>query len=80
MSHHWIDNPDFGADPDDAEGPTDVTHLCKHCDAVGDHCPTCEGLGDHDCDPDPEDGSIDWEFCPTCHGEGVIARKAVNHV
>jgi hypothetical protein len=58
--HHWLDNPDFGADPEwlaeyeDAGNP-EHSHVCKHCDAYGDECEYCEGEG-----------------CEECDGEGVV--------
>jgi len=69
-SHHWIDNPSFGDCEDDGDmGPS---HLCKHCDAVGDQCELCGGDGI----PFDEEGeqTTGHECCQDCNGEGVIAR------
>jgi hypothetical protein len=33
--HHWLDNPDLGNDPGEADYPTGVEYICKHCPAVG---------------------------------------------
>lgn len=63
--HHWIDNEDI----DDADDPT---HACKHCDAVGDECETCDGEGGRT----SEDGYA-LGLCPRCHGHGVSVRLAL---
>jgi len=55
--HHWIDNTDF-------EDEGDATHVCKHCQVLGDECEECCGLGE--------------ATCPDCKGEGVLLRKASN--
>jgi hypothetical protein len=63
-SHHWLDNPDFGNDPADAEYPTGNQYICKHCDAVGDECKICDGSG--------ECAGLD---CRTCKSEGIMVAK-----
>ena len=63
--HHWMDNGDFGNDPDDSEYPTGNEYICKHCDAVGDECPECDGTGEGEDAVSP--------MCPKCNGEGVVA-------
>ena len=44
-----MDNSNFGNDPANPDGEQDynveATHACKHCDALGMECPTCEGTG-----------------------------------
>jgi len=64
-SHHWMPNPDFGNDPDEAEGPVDVDYICKHCDATASECRHCFGDG-------YEPGIDDAQPCSVCDGEGVI--------
>lgn len=59
--HHWIDNADVDLD--------DATHACKHCDAVGDECETCDGEGGRT----SEDGHA-LGLCPRCKGHGVVER------
>jgi hypothetical protein len=49
MSHHWMDNPDFGSEGQDAEHP-EATHICKHCEVVGVECEWCDGEGCYLCD------------------------------
>lgn len=66
MSHHWIENTSFG-DDEEIEENNSTTHLCKHCDAMGDECDLCYGEG---LDPD----SMDDVVCPECNGEGVILK------
>lgn len=70
MTHHWMENPDFGNDPSDAEHPVNVTHLCKHCDATGSECERCEGQG-------MVTRGDEREACPDCGSEGVIAGAMV---
>ena len=36
--HHWMDNSE-------CMGPEDPMYCCKHCDAFGDECETCDGEG-----------------------------------
>ena len=72
-----MEDDDPAAELPDAIGPEFV---CKHCDAVGEECPACEGLGttpDFD-DPAGLDGLSLEDECPTCEGWGVIevARPA----
>jgi len=45
MTHHWMDN-------EDCSGPDDPSHVCKHCDAVGDFCDECDGAGCAHCNGD----------------------------
>lgn len=55
---------------------TSVTHLCKHCDALGNECEACGGDG---CASetaaelmiDPVHGMAPAP-CSTCNGEGVV--------
>jgi hypothetical protein len=52
-SHHWLDNSDFGVDEDPdfpPENRIDATHVCKHCNAVGNECESCDGEGCPKCD------------------------------
>lgn len=65
-THHWLDNGDFGNDPNESEGPTGNSHICKHCDVVGHECPDCDGRGEI------EDEYAVGQICPTCDSEGVI--------
>lgn len=68
MSHHWLDNPDFGNDEDpDAESP-DAEYACKHCDATGDECSGCGSFGE------VTDRTDRWITCKCCDGEGVIEK------
>jgi DnaJ-class molecular chaperone len=69
-THHWLDNDDFGNAEDDAEGPTGNSHVCKHCDVVGDECEECGGSGEQI----DEGGGFNFA-CPTCVGEGVVPAK-----
>jgi hypothetical protein len=68
-THHWLENGDFGNDEADAEGPTGNSHICKHCDAVGDECDECEGSGEI------EDENAVGQTCQKCDGEGVVLAK-----
>lgn len=63
-AHHWLDNGDFENSKDNANKPTGNSHVCKHCDAVGDECEDCDGIGDS--------GGI---VCKQCNGEGVVVAK-----
>jgi DnaJ-class molecular chaperone len=63
--HHWMHNPDFGNDEPEAENP-DADFICKHCEALGDECESCNGLGENFTATGP---------CETCDGDGVIERK-----
>lgn len=61
MSHHWLPNPDYCND----EAPEELQYagwICKHCNAVGDDCGSCYGIGITE----------DEEDCHDCEGEGVI--------
>ncbi len=60
QTHHWIDNADFGNDPNEAETDPRATHCCKHCPEVGFECRACNG------------GHCLGEVCIVCKGEGVI--------
>lgn len=70
--HHWLENPDFGNDPDDAEYPVNVTHICKHCDATGSECEACDGTGEYETE---DCVGVD---CPDCGANGVIAGATVD--
>jgi len=68
MSHHWIDNPDFGND----EAPEESRKwpvVCKHCETFGDECWECHGTGT-EYESSLHDDEV--EECPTCGGEGYI--------
>jgi DnaJ-class molecular chaperone len=67
MSHHWIENTDFG-DPGERIENNSTTHVCKHCDAMGDVCYECDGEGETE----------DSEPCPECDGEGVVFVAGVS--
>lgn len=77
-SHHWLDNPDFGCDPNDEEGieNTEASHVCKHCDALGMECEACDGSGQtaDGTGQSSSEGGEDFRvvLCPACKGEGVI--------
>jgi hypothetical protein len=73
-SHHWIDNPDFGNDPAEAEDDVTASHVCKHCPAVGDECDECDGEGRGEFAGYDEDGDAEFDNCEVCDGEGVVAR------
>jgi DnaJ-class molecular chaperone len=64
--HHWLENGDFGNDPDDSGDPTGNEYICKHCPAVGDECPDCYGEGE------VEDDYSVGQTCARCGGEGII--------
>lgn len=69
MSHHWVENTAFGDDEERIENNS-TTHLCKHCDAMGNECDECGGCGgDGEVDADGE-----WNTfpCAECGGEGVV--------
>jgi hypothetical protein len=68
MSHHWVENTSF-ADDDEIEENNSTTHLCKHCDAMGQECLVCFGDG-YDA-TEPEDAEHPAP-CPHCGGEGVL--------
>ncbi len=79
-SHHWLNNPDLGNDPADSDERTDVTHVCKHCPAVGNECELCGGTGEGDEEPGAwADGDCDYPECPECHGEGVVPASKEAH-
>lgn len=69
-SHHWLNNGDFGNDEAEAEEPTGNSHVCKHCDAVGNECQECDGTGE----VMDDEGCVGFE-CKACNGEGVIVSK-----
>ena len=69
-SHHWLDNPDGGNDPAESEHDPERTHICKHCDAVGDECDECGGSGRGEC------VGRDYENCCVCDGEGVVVVES----
>ena len=75
-THHWLENPDAGNDPAESEHDPERTHVCKHCDAVGDECDECGGSGRGECVGRDEDGSCDYENCCVCDGEGVIVVES----
>jgi hypothetical protein len=68
--HHWLDNGDFGSDPEDAEDPTGNLYVCKHCDAVGDDCAACEGSGEL-----MDEEACNITECPACAGVGIVESK-----
>ncbi len=55
-NHHWIDGD-----------MVESTHVCKHCDAIGDQCEACDGGGE---------GDGGNGLCVACAGYGVILRAA----
>lgn len=68
MSHHWMENTSFG-DDDEIKENNSTTHLCKHCDAMGDECEECFGDGYDPLAPEDEE---DPAPCQNCNGEGVL--------
>ena len=70
--HHWLESV-YGDEPIDEFSPS---HICKHCDAVGDQCETCEGDGDVPViGLDDDGGFVDREArCPSCKGYSVVER------
>lgn len=58
--HHWIDNSE-------CYGPEDPQFCCKHCDALGDECETCDGEGGRYVETAER-----TVLCPPCKGYGVI--------
>lgn len=54
-NHHWLDNSE-------CYGPDDPSHVCKHCDALGDECDGCGGSGE----------DFETALCAECGGYGVI--------
>jgi DnaJ-class molecular chaperone len=83
-------NPDFGngepPDPewDESEAPQnpDYAYTCKHCDALGGECYTCDGEGEivesvNCLAPDGREFPDEVESeCPTCQGHGVLIGLA----
>jgi DnaJ-class molecular chaperone len=45
---------------------------CKHCDATGNGCEACQGLGFDPNEDFGDDPLKPFKDCPACHGEGVI--------
>jgi hypothetical protein len=70
QDHHWLDNQDFGNDPDEAEDPTGNQYVCKHCEAVGNECNECEGEGEI-----MDDEACHGSECPVCDGRGIVRSK-----
>lgn len=74
MDHHWLPNPNFALDETsqfyEPGEPTECTHICKHCDAQGEYCEACDGLGT----PSGEAAGL---ICGACNGEGVIPISTV---
>lgn len=80
--HHWLDNDDFGNDPDEAEDPVDVTHVCKHCPALGMECEACDGSGSAlglDAAMEAIGRGENPPDCSVCGGEGVIEITSRTH-
>lgn len=84
QSHHWLDNPDcmrydsetgLALNDDGEVVNVFATHVCKHCPALGDECPACQGAGliEHGTgQPNSEGGELTVDItCPDCNGEGV---------
>ena len=65
MTHHWIYNSGFGSESEEIENNA-TTHVCKHCDAVGNVCRECDGDGYS------RESSLGDNPCAECGGEGVI--------
>jgi hypothetical protein len=65
MSHHWVYNGSFGDESEEAENNA-VTHICKHCEVVGNECGECDGDGYS------RKASLGDEPCAGCDGEGVV--------
>lgn len=74
--HHWLDNPHFGdavetLDDDTSPSALMHTHVCKHCDVLGDECVDCDGDGCCSCDGE---GVVEVKVTyPTT--EGTIPRS-----
>lgn len=71
MSHHWMDNTDFG-DEDERIENNSTTHVCKHCEAMGDECGECNGEGEVDTGGQTPWGEWISVPCPECGGEGIV--------
>ena len=70
-SHHWIYNSVFGNESEERENNA-VTHVCKHCNAVGIECEECNGEGVVDSGGVQPWGEWINVPCPECNGEGVV--------
>ena len=72
LDHHWLPFADEATGR--KIGPPMPDYTCKHCPAVADECPMCDGDGvDVELyDPGSEE---DLDDCPWCEGSGIIERK-----
>jgi hypothetical protein len=64
LPHHWYD---FLTNDEDIP--------CKHCEARGEACASCDGSGD---------GSIGardpWRPCDVCGGGGIVVMPGAEHL
>ena len=77
--HHWLP---YEPDEDDPLYSPVPDYCCKHCPAIGDECPACQGEGTLETILNSRYLAIPvgpgrLEDCPTCRGYGVIERKGV---
>lgn len=75
-SHHWMENDDWDEfedrEPTDEEMENHPSFACKHCDAVGEYCPRCDGSGEAQWIEGGFHSILRVAECPDCRGEGVI--------